>query len=296
MRRTSYQQGSLKLAERKKGKVWEFRWREVQIDGSIRRKNIVIGTLDEYPNESSAQGAVDAIRLEINQQTPQQLIKNVTLDTLVSHYRQHELPDIFNKVKPVPDAAEEDRNAWMPRQLGHLRRRHRADPVAAVDEHEPLAARDPVPPQPQRDLLREGARRLLVRRGGRRAEHERPRARDVAAHVRVRAADIADDEIVLPEMLDEPPGIDHRLHSAATTPASAAIAGRCSRRASQSDSAVAPTSPAQAGPTADQQQIRKQHRAERKARHADKAKKSPEERKAAKARRTGAAPEPPAAD
>jgi len=112
MRRTSYQQGSLKLAERKKGKVWEFRWREVQIDGSIRRKNIVIGTLDEFPNESSAQGAVDAIRLEINQQTPQQLIKNVSLDTLVSHYRQHELPDIFNKVKPAPDAAEEDRKSY----------------------------------------------------------------------------------------------------------------------------------------------------------------------------------------
>src|SRR5262249_60771489 len=74
MRRTSYQQGSLKLAERKKGKVWEFRWREVQMDGSIRRKNIVIGTLEEFPNESVAQGAVDTIRLEINQQTPQQLI------------------------------------------------------------------------------------------------------------------------------------------------------------------------------------------------------------------------------
>jgi len=112
MRRTSYQQGSLKLAERKKGRVWEFRWREVQIDGSIRRKNIVIGTLDEFPNESSAQGAVDAIRLEINQQTPQQLIKNVSLDTLVNHYRQHELPDIFNKVKPAPDAAEEDRKSY----------------------------------------------------------------------------------------------------------------------------------------------------------------------------------------
>jgi len=65
MRRTSYQQGSLKLADRKKGKVWEFRWREVQIDGSICRKNIVIGTLQEFPNESAAQAAVDALRLEI---------------------------------------------------------------------------------------------------------------------------------------------------------------------------------------------------------------------------------------
>jgi integrase len=112
MRRTSYQQGSLKLAERKKGKVWEFRWREVQIDGSIRRKNIVIGTLDEFPNESTAQAAVDALRLEINQQTPQQIIKTISLETLVNHYRQHELPDIFNKTKPGPDAADEDRKSY----------------------------------------------------------------------------------------------------------------------------------------------------------------------------------------
>ena len=66
MRRTSYQQGSLKLAERRKGRVWEFRWREVQTDGSIRRKNIVIGSLEEFPNESAAQAAVDAIRLTVN--------------------------------------------------------------------------------------------------------------------------------------------------------------------------------------------------------------------------------------
>jgi hypothetical protein len=45
MRHTRHQLGTLKLAERKKGKVWEFRWRDVQSDGSIRRKNIVIGTL-----------------------------------------------------------------------------------------------------------------------------------------------------------------------------------------------------------------------------------------------------------
>src|SRR6516165_3076777 len=96
MRRTSYQKGSLRLADRKKGKVWEFLWREVQLDGSIRRKHIVIGTLEELPTESSAQTAVDAIRLEINRQTPQQLVKNVSFETLVKHYRQHELPDVFN--------------------------------------------------------------------------------------------------------------------------------------------------------------------------------------------------------
>jgi len=112
MRRTSYQQGSLKLAERRKGKVWEFRWREVQLDGSIRRKNIVIGTIEEFPNASAAQAAVDALRLEINQQTPQQIIKSISLETLVNHYRQHELPDMFNKTKSGPDAADEDRKSY----------------------------------------------------------------------------------------------------------------------------------------------------------------------------------------
>ncbi|MBI1748205.1 MAG: tyrosine-type recombinase/integrase [Acidobacteria bacterium] len=112
MRRTSYQKGSLKLADRKKRKVWEFRWREVQIDGSIRRKNIVIGTLGEFPNESTAQAAVDALRLAINKQTPQQLIKNISLETLVNHYREHELPDIFKHTKPTADLAEEDRKSY----------------------------------------------------------------------------------------------------------------------------------------------------------------------------------------
>jgi hypothetical protein len=87
MRHTRYQQGSLKLAKRKKGKVWEFRWRDVLLDGSVRRRNIVIGTLEEYPNQSAAQSAVDALRLTINKQTPHQLLKTVNVDTLVRHYR-----------------------------------------------------------------------------------------------------------------------------------------------------------------------------------------------------------------
>ena len=51
--------------------------------------------------------------------------------------------------------------------------------------------------QPQRDLLREGGGGRLVRAGRRRAEHERARAGDVAAHVRIGTADVADDEILV---------------------------------------------------------------------------------------------------
>ena len=45
--------------------VWEFLWREVQLDGAIRRKHIVIGMQEDLPTESAAQTAVDAIRFEI---------------------------------------------------------------------------------------------------------------------------------------------------------------------------------------------------------------------------------------
>jgi integrase len=112
MRRTSHQHGSLKLADRRKGKVWEFRWREVQIDGSVCRKNIVVGTLGEFPTESAAQSAVDAIRLTINRQTPQQLLKNVSVETLVKHYQEHELPDIFSKQKPATGSPDEHHKSY----------------------------------------------------------------------------------------------------------------------------------------------------------------------------------------
>lgn len=142
MRRTSYQVGSLKRAKRKKGEVWEFRWREVQIDGSIRRKNIVIGTLGDYPNESAAQAAVDALRLQINKHTPQQLIRNITLETLANHYRQNELPDIFEGRKPGPEGSDEDRKSYSTQSTYQLYlknwilprwRTHRLTEIKAVD-------------------------------------------------------------------------------------------------------------------------------------------------------------------
>src|SRR6202140_5213397 len=112
MRRTSHQHGSLKLADGRKGKVWGFRWREVQIDGSVCRKNIVVGPLEEFPTESAAQSAVDAIRLTINRQSPQQLLKNVSVETLVKHYQEHELPDIFSKQKPATGSLDEHHKSY----------------------------------------------------------------------------------------------------------------------------------------------------------------------------------------
>jgi integrase len=124
-KRTRYQQGSLHLVERKNGqKVWEFRWWQTRIDGSKKRPKIIIGSLEEYPNESSAQMAVDALRITINEQTPRQQLKQISIATLVEHYREHELPDIFYKTPPTDDEPEEDRKAFSTQETyeGYLKK------------------------------------------------------------------------------------------------------------------------------------------------------------------------------
>jgi integrase len=95
MRRARYQRGSLRQIERKDGTaVWEYRWRETTSDGSRKRRATVIGSLDEYPTESSAQAAADSLRLTINHSTSQTSVEDICVETLVNHYREHELPDI----------------------------------------------------------------------------------------------------------------------------------------------------------------------------------------------------------
>src|SRR5580698_8154491 len=69
-------------------------------------------TLEEFPTESAARSAVDAIRLTINRQTPQQLLKNVSVETLVKHYQEHELPDIFSKQKPATGSSDEHHKSY----------------------------------------------------------------------------------------------------------------------------------------------------------------------------------------
>jgi len=109
---------------------------------AIRRKNIVIGTLEDLPNESTAQATVDALRLEINRQTPQQLVKDISVETLVNHYRQHELPDVVTRGKPAPTATEDERKSYATQVTydGYLRKwilprwcSYRLTEVKAVD-------------------------------------------------------------------------------------------------------------------------------------------------------------------
>jgi integrase len=102
-RRARHQKGSLQRAKRKSGQsVVIFRWYEIQPDGAKRYRKVVVGTVDELKTESDAQKAVDALRLTINEKTPRQMLKEISFETLVQHYRQHEMPDIFYKRAQLP--------------------------------------------------------------------------------------------------------------------------------------------------------------------------------------------------
>jgi hypothetical protein len=109
MRRARHQKGSLQRVKRKSGEsVWIFRWYEVQIDGTKCYRKAVIGSVNEYKTEAEAQKAADALRLEINEQTPRQMLQAISIETLVEHYRQHELPDIVQGTRPLGSETGED--------------------------------------------------------------------------------------------------------------------------------------------------------------------------------------------
>ena len=110
MRRARHQQGSLQREKRQRSgeTVWVFRWREVQMDGTKKYRKAVIGTVSEYKTESEAQKAADALRLEVNEQTPRQMLRAISFETLVEHYKQHELPDVVQGTRPLGSEAGDD--------------------------------------------------------------------------------------------------------------------------------------------------------------------------------------------
>ena len=123
------------------------------------------------------------------------------------HRMQLDLPDL-QLARPRSNAAEENGDARMSRELRHLRRGHRAHAVAAVVEDEPLVAGHAVTPQAQADLRRERLQHLAIAHRRRRAQNERPRTGNVSARVRVRPAHVAEEQVVCPELAFEPCDVD----------------------------------------------------------------------------------------
>jgi len=117
---------------------------------------------------------------------------------------------LLELARPGGHASGQDRDPRVPGEQRRLRGRRGADAVAAVVEHEPLLAGDAVAAEPALHLDRELLNRLPRRERRRRAEHERDRARQVPALVGVRPAHVADEEVVLAEVLLQPGGVDER--------------------------------------------------------------------------------------
>jgi len=97
-KRIRYQHGCIARERRNNGPdVWIFRRRETAPNGKRTNRKVVVGTVDEYPARSAAQKAADALRLQINKQSPRSIIQPLTCEQLIAHYTERELSESNHK-------------------------------------------------------------------------------------------------------------------------------------------------------------------------------------------------------
>jgi integrase len=119
LNRTRYQQGSLTTEKRKNGqKVWVYRWRESSNGSTVQRKRIV-GTKKEYPTETSARKAVDALRLDINAEAVS--TSSLTVDEVIAHYEGIELADTNSKTARTKEVYRHQLDTVISPKWGSLR-------------------------------------------------------------------------------------------------------------------------------------------------------------------------------
>jgi integrase len=91
-KRQRYQFGSVERKARKKGPdVWTLRYREHLLDGTNCRKSLIVGTVDQYPTESQARRATQALLLGINVDNPN--AGAVVFGAMIDRYLAEELPE-----------------------------------------------------------------------------------------------------------------------------------------------------------------------------------------------------------
>ena len=122
MRRTRFQQGSLQIVKRARGRnAWEYRWYELQADGSRKRRCLIVGSVEQYPNEASAQKAVAALRADINAENPRTSLTPISVQTLIEHYREKELGTNCSKTRKTQVTYEGYFNKWILPRWGSYR-------------------------------------------------------------------------------------------------------------------------------------------------------------------------------
>ena len=122
MRRTRFQQGSLQIVKRARGRhAWEYRWYEVQADGTRKRRCLILGSLEQYPNETAAQKAVAVLRADINAENPRTSLTPINVQTLIEHYREKELGPNCSKTRKTQVTYEGYFNKWILPRWGSYR-------------------------------------------------------------------------------------------------------------------------------------------------------------------------------
>jgi integrase len=122
--RTTYQSGSLRRVERKRGPdVWEFRWRDAAVHPGASRvyRNLQVGTVKQYRTEAAARRALEAMRLDINQPTRTHTVQ-MTVSELIEHYRVKELgPERATKAATTVEVYQGFMSTWIIPHWGHCR-------------------------------------------------------------------------------------------------------------------------------------------------------------------------------
>ena len=92
--RIRYQFGSLYLWKGVREAVWYFRYRDYDDNGKRRQRNLKVGSLKQYPTETAAMRAVDALRLLVNSGKPQP--KPIAFRIVIERYEKEEMPQRYS--------------------------------------------------------------------------------------------------------------------------------------------------------------------------------------------------------
>jgi len=123
-KRERYQHGSLTLEKRAKGPdAWIFRWREKASNGETVQRKKIIGTRKDYPTESAAGKAVDALQLDINSETVS--TSSLTIREVAKHYKEKELGEESKKTAKTREVYTQHLDDYIVPRWGN-------DPIARV--------------------------------------------------------------------------------------------------------------------------------------------------------------------
>jgi integrase len=114
--RTRFQSGSLtKEPRQRQADVWVYRWRELDQQGELKRRKVIVGTVEEYRTESLAKKALAALNLDVNQkQSDGSHPALMTMGQLIDHYKAEELGERRrSKANSTVDVYKEFLRYWI---------------------------------------------------------------------------------------------------------------------------------------------------------------------------------------